>query len=263
MKRIIIPVICLTALAGCSAETKPAMSSETVSDITVTETASAAESEITTSETASAVTEPETAEKTTTVSVISETVFTDDFDYEPVYELLETESISVTDLNGDGRREKIYCFNPYGSCSITYYDSADQKQTIEFWVQSVWGGTWYLESTKQIVNVCFFGHTDGTGTGFEMNVYDFSGNDITLVHSYYAEGGWVNPQDDSGPSDMTYKLDDTEISSEEVIPKLKELSELFEEELGYPLFVPDERNTDNYIIYYPLTSELPCNLPKE
>lgn len=270
MKRIhIIGVMaaCAVMLSACGAtsetaqttaeETTTAAVSEVISEMEAP-TATTTESETTTV----TVTETEMVTETTpeiTETVTEVTAFTDDFDEETIEELSGNESLTITDLNGDGRRERIFCYNPFGFCNITYYDSSDNKQMIEFDVMSAWGGTWYFKETKQIVNLSYFAHTYGTGSGFEMSVYDFSGKDITLVKSYTAAGG-ERIDENSIPIDMTYFLDNEELAYDEAVSQLSNMSEEFEKEFGYPLFVYDEMNPDNYIINYELISNYPTNL---
>lgn len=264
IRLISIMAICAAILTSCGAFSK---TEETAVSENVTEVISdttAAEINITeenVTEKTIAVTESasDTSMETVTEIVTEETVFTDDFDKYMETELEEYQSLMITDLNGDGRRERIFCHNPFGYCEITYYDSSDVKQTAEFYVMSAWGGTWYLEETKQIVNLSYFGHTFGTGSGFELNIYDFSGKDITLLKSYTAAGGQQTDENDI-PMDMTYFVDNEELPYDEAVSQLTGISEEFKEAFGYPLFMYNAANTHNYIVNYELISNYPTNL---
>lgn len=269
MHLIGIMAACAVMLSACAASdnteeitvTESEMICETV---TVTEEAAAEEKAsgtITVTEEITAETETtsDTSSETNAEAVTEETVFTDDFDKYMETELEEHQSLLITDLNGDGRRERVFCHNPFGYSEITYYDSADEKQTAEFYVMSAWGGTWYLEETKQIVNLSYFGHTFGTGSGFELNIYDFGGKDITLLKSYTAAGGQQTDEYDI-PMDMTYFVDNEELPHDDAVSQLTDISEEFEKAFGYPLFVYNAANPDNYIVNYELITDYPTNL---
>lgn len=277
LKKIIVIALSLVCLAGCSAGGETAKESETTAAVSAetTDTTTSETSEITAeteSETDSETETTITSEEETVSSEISDTKyeetqgtependdFNDDSGKETQAELSEGQSAVIKDLNGDGRDEEIFNYNPFGLCDITYYDSTDTKQTVSFDVMSVWGGTWYLSSTKQILNLKFYAHSDGTGTGFEMDLYDFSGADMKLIHTYSADGGYV-VENGGTPSEMTYKIDDKDYSAGDFIAEAAALSELCEKELGYPLFVKDNRNEDNYIINFELTDSCGCNM---
>lgn len=256
--------MCAVMLTACGAsdETAETTAAETTA---VEESTTETDAETTTETTAENVSD--TAEETVTDNVTEnvteivaeETVFTDDFDKDMDAALEEGQSLLITDLNGDGRRERIFCYNPFGYSEITYYDSKDVKQTAEFSVMSAWGGTWYLEETKQIVNLGYFAHTFGTGSGFELNIYDFSGKDIVPIRSYTAAGGEQTDEYDI-PLDMTYFADNEELPYDEAVSQLGDISEKFEKAFGYPLFMYDKTNPDNYIINYELISDHPTNL---
>lgn len=259
LKKIIAIALSLVCLAGCSAGGETAQESETTAAVSAetTDTTTSETSEIiaeTESETESETETTITSEKETAASEISDTTYE-----ETQAELSEGQSLVVKDLNGDGRDEEIFSYNPFGLCDITYYDSADTKQTISFDVMSVWGGTWYLSDTKQILNLKFYAHSDGTGTGFEMDLYDFSGADIKLLHTYSADGGYVL-ENGGTPSEMTYTIDGKDYSASDFITEAATLSELCEKELGYPLFVKDSRNENNYIINSELPNSCGCNM---
>lgn len=277
LKKIIATALSLVCLAGCSAGVETVRESETTAAVSAetTDTTTSETSEIiaeTESETESETETTITSEEETAASEISDTTYDetpasepenndlkDNSDEETQAELSEGQSLTVKDLNGDGRDEEIFSYNPFGLCDITYYDSADTKQTISFDVMSVWGGTWYLSDTKQILNLKFYAHSDGTGTGFEMDLYDFSGADIKLLHTYSADGGYVL-ENGGTPSEMTYTIDGKDYSASDFITEAAALSELCEKELGYPLFVKDSRNENNYIINSELPNSCGCNM---
>ena len=91
-----------------------------------------------------------------------------------------------------------------------------------------------------------------------MALYDFSGEDIKLLHTYTAEGGYVLSENEA-PTAMTYQIDGNDYTVEDFISETSALSELCEKELGYSLFTKDLRN-DNYIVNSALPNSCGCNM---
>ncbi len=103
--------------------------------------------------------------------------------------------VFIDDINGDGQDEMVLHLNPFGNLDILYIKNGVVK-VVNCGVMSQWGNTWYDSGKNRIINMYFYGHTEGTAGAYEYYVYDWNGEDYVITMHLEQEAGYYEREAD-------------------------------------------------------------------
>ena len=103
--------------------------------------------------------------------------------------------VFIGDINGDGQDEMVLHVNPFGNLDILYMKNGIVT-VVNCEVMSQWGNTWYDSGKNRIINMYFYGHTEGTAGAYEYYVYEWNGEDYVITMHLEQEAGYYEREAD-------------------------------------------------------------------
>ncbi len=123
--------------------------------------------------------------------------------------------VFIGDINGDGQDEMVLHINPFGNLYILYMKNGIVK-VVNCEVMSQWGNTWYDSGKNRIINMYFYGHTEGTAGAYEYYAYEWNGEDYVITMHLEQEAGYYEREADGVTKTDIFIHGQSYLNSEEI-----------------------------------------------